>query len=112
MGSHNRITEEKFKKIKKDCRTPFDDPLVSEKHKISTRTARQIRNSKNYQEYTERVFRYHGYPKGRSHSTEKKQPTPTTETVVMTTAQLWKFVLRMVLILVVAMLIILLIVKG
>lgn len=111
MGSHNRITKEKFEKIKKDCKTPFDDPLVAEKHGISTRTARGIRNSEDYQEYTERVFRYHGYPKGQKRSMKKNQPAPT-KIISMTVAQLWNFVVRMVVILVLAMLIMLLIMKG
>lgn len=81
MGLHNRITEAKFKAIKKDCKTPFDDPLVAEAHGVSVTTARNVRNSNNYQEYCERVFRYHGHPKGRGGSVMTKAPQRRSKTL-------------------------------
>lgn len=81
MGLHNRITEERFKAIKKDCSTPFDDPFVAEKHDVGLTTVRNIRNSTNYQEYCERVFRYHGHPKGARGSAMTKAPQQRSKTL-------------------------------
>lgn len=63
MGLHNRITRERYKKIKTCLKKPEDDIKAVEVYGISYTTARQIRNTKDYDEYCERVFRYHGHPK-------------------------------------------------
>lgn len=81
MGAHNRITEEKYKEIKKDCKLPSDDIFVMEKHKVSQTTVRYVRNTANYQEYCERVFRYHGHPKGARGSVITKTPQQRSKTL-------------------------------
>ena len=76
MGSHNRITREKYNKIKQACNAPADDAKVMQKFGISQTTCRQIRNTEDYQEYCERVFRYHGHPVRRSRSASRNHPAP------------------------------------
>ena len=51
MGVHNKITRERYEKIKAECKSPKDDCKVIEKYKISQTTARYIRNSKDYRHY-------------------------------------------------------------
>lgn len=66
MGIHNRITKEKFSQIKKEVSTPSEDVAVAKKFEVGGCTVRNIRLSKDYQEYCERVFRFHGFPKGKA----------------------------------------------
>lgn len=62
MGVHNRISETKYQQIKKMLKTPADDPKAMKTFGICAATARNIRNTADYQKYCERVFRYHGDP--------------------------------------------------
>lgn len=63
MGVHNRISENKYNAMKRVTKTPADDKNTMRAFKVSASTCRNVRNTANYQEYCERVFRYHGYPK-------------------------------------------------
>lgn len=71
MGLHNRITKDKYNQIKrflnenksKFKKTENLDEAACKKFGISRSSARSIRNTKDYAEYCERVFRYHGHPK-------------------------------------------------
>lgn len=64
MGVHNRITEDKFKQIKALAKEPQTDDLIAGRFSVSRSTVRNIRLSKDYQRYCERVFRFHGHPVG------------------------------------------------
>lgn len=69
MGLHNRITEDKYNKIKKYINSKKAvkelrvlDNAVVEAFGIGLSSARNIRLTDNYQAYCERVFRFHGHP--------------------------------------------------
>ena len=66
MGTHNRITKTRYNQIKKNLKTPADDANAMREFGICATSCRNIRLTKNYDEYCERVFRYHGHPKGTS----------------------------------------------
>lgn len=51
MGSHNKITEEKYRKIKRLLKTPADDKKAIEKGLCGQTTCRIVRRTKNYREY-------------------------------------------------------------
>ena len=57
------ISKAKYDEIKKYLHVPADDAGVMKKFNISQTTTRDIRNTRDYGEYCERRFRYHGYPK-------------------------------------------------
>lgn len=67
------ISKAKYDEIKKYLHVPADDAGVMKKFSISQTTTRDIRNTKDYAEYCERRFRYHGYPK-RSANLGSKMP--------------------------------------
>lgn len=62
MGTHNRITKEKFAEIKGKVKEPKDDVAIAEELGVGESTVRNVRLSKDYQAYCERVFRFHGNP--------------------------------------------------
>lgn len=72
MGINNAMTEQKYKALKADLNAALKsekyakletlDKEVTRKHGFSISTGRNVRNTKNYQEYQERVFRFHGNP--------------------------------------------------
>lgn len=73
MGLQNRITENKYNNIKKamvswgkkfETNTELDE-AICEEFGIGMSSARNIRLTKNYQAYCERVFRFHGHPAGK-----------------------------------------------
>lgn len=63
MGVHNRISEDKYYQIKAVTKVPADDAATMKKFGVGASTCRTVRNTADYQEYCERVFRYHGHPK-------------------------------------------------
>lgn len=81
MAKYNSITEGKFKQIKKECKVPADDPAAIKKYGVCATTVQRIRLSADYQAYCERVFRYHGHPKGRRGSVITKAPQKRTKTL-------------------------------
>lgn len=70
MGA-KRITKERYDEIKKHLKVPADDAGVMAKFDIGKTTTRYIRNTKDYQEYCEKVFRFHGNPRKRGHNDSK-----------------------------------------
>lgn len=75
MGTHNRITEERYRQMKELLKAPADDRVIAQTFGVSTSTCRNVRNTKDYAEYCERVFRYHGHPRGEnSRSTTTIRP--------------------------------------
>lgn len=62
MGVHNRISENKYNAMKRVTKVPADDHRTMELFGVGASTCRNVRNTENYQEYCERVFRYHGHP--------------------------------------------------
>lgn len=62
MGVHNRISENKYNAMKRVTRVPADDHRTMKLFGVGASTCRNVRNTENYQEYCERVFRYHGHP--------------------------------------------------
>lgn len=75
MGVHNRITEDKYNRIKKMLHTPADDERVMGIFEIGKSTCQNIRRTANYSEYCERVFRFHGNPKGQKVVKRAHRPT-------------------------------------
>ena len=68
------ISKAKYDEIKKYLKVPADDAGVMKKFGISHTTTRDIRNTRDYAEYCERRFRYHGYPKRVNNNTKAKVP--------------------------------------
>ena len=70
MGTQNRVTEEKYKQIKafvteqelKGKMMSQIDAAVEKKFGFKQSTSQNIRRTKDYQGYCERVFRFHGNP--------------------------------------------------
>lgn len=62
MGVHNRISENKYNAMKRATKSPADDANTMRAFGVGASTVRNVRNTANYQEYCERVFRYHGHP--------------------------------------------------
>lgn len=73
MGVHNRITKQKYNSMKKYLKKPSDDPTVAEKFGVGLTTCRNVRRTKDYNAYLERVFRFHGNPRGHKCSGSKKK---------------------------------------
>lgn len=59
MGVHNRITEAKYKQIKAVLKVPADDKKAMKKFGVGATTCRNIRLTKNYLEYSMRVYKNH-----------------------------------------------------
>lgn len=59
MGVHNRITEEKFNRIKPYAKESALDREVAKTFGVGRTTVRNIRLSKDYEAYCKRVFRFH-----------------------------------------------------
>lgn len=68
------ISKARYNEIKKYLHAPADDAGVMKKFGISQTTTRDIRNTRDYAEYCERRFRYHGYPKRFNSNTKVKVP--------------------------------------
>lgn len=66
------ISKTRYNEIKKYLHDPADDAGVMKKFGISQTTTRDIRNTRDYAEYCERRFRYHGYPKRAKYNAEPK----------------------------------------
>lgn len=66
MGVHNRISENKYNAMKRVTKVPADDANTMRAFGVGASTCRNVRNTANYQEYCERVFRYHGHPHGKT----------------------------------------------
>ena len=73
MGANNKITKERYNAAKKWLHTPADDEKVAKRFDFSVRTSRMIRNTKNYEEYLEQRFRYHGHPRKQAQSSSTKR---------------------------------------
>lgn len=82
MGVYNRITEEKYNQLKQVLKSPADDAEVKKKYQVGRTTCQNVRNTKNYQEYCERVFRFHGHPKAKKVSTPAPRATGASLTLV------------------------------
>lgn len=65
MGTHNRITKEKYQNIKTKAKRPEQDAELAKEFEVSISTIRNIRRTKNYEAYLERVLRFHGNPKSK-----------------------------------------------
>lgn len=51
MGSANKITEERYKKIKAEAKSPKDDERLMAKYGIKASSIRRIRNTDNFWEF-------------------------------------------------------------
>lgn len=84
MGVNNIMTEEKYKSLKEDINAALKsgkydylsklDKEVSKKHGFCESTGRNVRNTKNYQAYQERIFRFHGHPSSANSAPKKQLP--------------------------------------
>lgn len=63
MGSHNRITKEKYYKIKAILQKPADDKKAIARGLCGRTTCRLIRKSKDYYEYVRITRKCHHRPK-------------------------------------------------
>lgn len=52
MGIANKITQSRYNKAKAELKSPKDDARVSKKYGFSRTTARKIRNTDNFYEYS------------------------------------------------------------
>lgn len=78
FGMNHPMTKEIYNKMKPELKTPADDQKAMEKYGFGQATVRNVRNTKDFTEYCERVFRYHGYP--HRNGTPIKKPQQTTAT--------------------------------
>ena len=79
MGSNKkRVTREIYNNIKRYIRdnnlTAADDPKVMAKFHYGKTTIRLIRNTRGYDNYLERIYRYHGYPRVQQTAPKKAAP--------------------------------------
>lgn len=64
MGAnHHKITRQKYNEFKPRLKSPGDDAKISKKSGYGVSTLRMIRNTRDYNEYLARRFRYDGYPR-------------------------------------------------
>lgn len=87
MGSHNRITEEKYKTLKSKLKSPADDARVVKQFGVSLTVCRMVRNTNSYAEYCERRFRYHGNPNKKrpaTHEPRRQEAVPRPPVVLIT----------------------------
>lgn len=73
MGTHNRITKEKYYRIKKMLKVPADDKKVIAKGLCGKTTCGLIRNTKDYYEYVHETRKCHHHPKKKVVAPKKKQ---------------------------------------
>lgn len=73
MGAHNRITKEKYYRIKKMLKVPADDKKVIAKGLCGKTTCRLIRKTKDYYEYVHETRKCHHHPKKKAVVPKKKQ---------------------------------------
>lgn len=73
MGSSNKITREKYYMIKKMLKVPSDDAKVIEMGLCGASSCRNIRNTKNYKEYCERVYKCNHHKDAKKARVPKKK---------------------------------------